>query len=524
MDNIYIYRNTAIEYLFKNKNICYSGYEEVSKTSDEKTILMLYFLPYKYDEARIINFIDDYKKRIEYIIESNPTKKIFVVSLYNYFYQNFVYNDNNVKDAIESFNKYIVENDKIYSINIEKFYNKYSLEQIFDPKYYYLYNAIINPKYSQEFEKWLSEEIKLKTRTRKKCLILDLDNTLWGGILGEDGIDKLNISGTYPGNCFNDFQQLILNLKNKGIILCSCSKNNYKDVEECFEKRDDLVLKLDDFSINSISWDNKANQISNIAKKLNIGLDSIVFIDDNPTERELIKTQLSDVVVLDFPEHPYLFIEFFKKEFDKYFGINELTSDDIEKSNQYNYKLKSDELKEIIHNEDDFIKELKIKISYQKMNKYNEQRFEQLINKTNQFNLTTKRYDLSNLKDLEQNNNLIYGIKIIDKFGDLGITGLSIIKIEDDTAIIDSFMLSCRILGRKIEYEFLKFIMNKVYESGITKFKASYIKSNKNEQTRNFYDMFGFVVENSNENITNYNYEMIRMFEYDNKYEMEEIR
>ena len=158
------------------------------------------------------------------------------------------------------------------------------------------------------------------------------------------------------------------------------------------------------------------------------------------------------------------------------------------------------------------------------MNKYNEQRFEQLINKTNQFNLTTKRYNLNNLKELEQNNNLIYGIKIIDKFGDLGITGLSIIKIEDDTAIIDSFMLSCRILGRKIEYEFLKFIMNKVYESGIKKFKASYIKNNKNEQTRNFYDMFGFVVENSNENITNYNYEMNSIFEYDNKYQMEEIR
>ena len=142
-------------------------------------------------------------------------------------------------------------------------------------------------------------------------MILDLDNTLWGGILGEDGIDKLNISGSYPGNCFNDFQQLILNLKGNGIILCICSKNNYKDVEECFEKRDDLVIKLDDFSINSISWDNKASQISNIAKKLNIGLDSMVFVDDNPTERELIKKQLSDVVVLDFPEHPYLFIEFF---------------------------------------------------------------------------------------------------------------------------------------------------------------------------------------------------------------------
>ena len=146
MDNIYIYRNTAIEYLFKNKNICYSGYEEISKTSDKKDILMLYFLPYKYDEDRIISFIDDYKKRIEYIIESNSNKKIFVVSLYNYFYQNFVYNDNKVKDAIESFNKFIVENNKIYSINIEEFYNKYSLEQLFDPKYYYLYNAIINPK------------------------------------------------------------------------------------------------------------------------------------------------------------------------------------------------------------------------------------------------------------------------------------------------------------------------------------------------------------------------------------------
>ena len=519
--NLFVYRNTAVEYLFKGENIEYSGYSEIVSKSNDKDILMLYFLPYTNNIDELLTFINDYKNRVEYIQKNNTNKKIFVLTLYNYFYANMVFCDNRLDNAINDFNNYIIESKVINAICLEEFYKRYGTLLLFDSKYYYLYNTIINPKYASEFKEWLNEELNLIQRTRKKCLVLDLDNTLWGGILGEDGIENLNISGSYPGNCFLDFHKLILDLKNNGIVLCICSKNNYDDVVNCFNKRDDLILKMEDFSIISCCWDNKAIQISNIVEKLNIGLDSLVFVDDNPTERELVNQALPDVTVLGFPEEPYLIVDYFKNEFRKYFGINDLTIDDLNKAKQYEYKIKSDELKNSILNEEEFIRQLNIKIEYQCMNQYNEIRFEQLINKTNQFNLTTKRYKLKDLKDILANGGFIYGIKVEDKFGDLGITGIAILKIDGEEAIIDSFMLSCRILGRKIENEFLKFIMNIAFEKGFKIIKSSYIKTPKNVQTENFYKDFGFDVISSDEIKTNYQYIMKDKFTFDDKYRIE---
>lgn len=522
MKDIYIYRNTTIEYLFKNKHVSFSGYEEMSEPPEDADIVMLYFIPYQYSRDKILNFIEDYKARVEFVLNRNAQRKIYVVGLHNYFYKSFVFQDNAVNDAIHAFYQFIAGNERICAIDMRDFYRKHSESDLFDSKYYYLYNTIINPKYAGEFEAWLLEEMAVHKKVRKKCLILDLDHTLWGGVVGEDGVENLHISGSYPGNCYHDFQQLILEIKSTGVILCSCSKNNPADVEGCFAKRDDMLVKYSDFTLHSISWESKALQIADMAKQLNIGLDSMVFVDDNPAERELIRTQLPEVTVLEFPEFPYMLVEHFKKDFYKYFGISGLTDDDLDKAEQYRHKLISDELKESIQDEEDFIRELKIRIVCSSMNRYNEQRIEQLIHKTNQFNLTTRRYSLEELKNIQKNQGLICGIKIIDKFGDLGITGVAVIKTEGKKAIIDSLLLSCRILGRKIEYEFLKYILNKLFDAGIREVEAVYKKSNKNEQTKHFYDSLGFEVVTSNEQMTIYLYEMTQKFDYDSKYVLEE--
>ena len=518
----YVYRNTAVEYLFKDKDTKYSGYGEISSISNSDDIIIFYFLPYKYDKEYLLNFINDYLDKINFLTKKYINKNIYVTTLYNYFYKSLVLNDNDIDNCINDFNNKLYNMDNIKVIDISLFYKKYSNIELFDLKYYYLFNAIINPKYSNEFYKFIIEEINLYKNTRKKCLVVDLDNTIWKGILGEDGIENLKVSGNYPGNSFNDFQKLLLNLKRNGIILCICSKNNEKDVIECFKKRDDMILSFDDFTIKSINWNNKADQLKEIKNKLNISFDSMVFIDDNPRERELVLSLIPDIKVLNFPEDNYLLVDYFEKEFRKLFSINKLTTEDIKKEEEYKYKLMSDKLKEEITDENDFIDKLNIKINFLSFNKYNEDRFVQLINKTNQFNLTTKRYNLDDLIKMNKNNYMICGIKVIDKFGDLGITGISIVKVDKEKAIIDSFMLSCRILGRKIEYEFLKVIMNKIFDKGITLFEASYIKSNKNMQTQYFYKEFGFQIKEEQKGFINYEYRMKEKFEYDHKYNIED--
>jgi FkbH-like protein len=402
-------------------------------------------------------------------------------------------------------------------IDISSFYIEH--DNVFDPKFYCTHNAIINPKLAQEFQQLLIDEIGIIKRVRKKCLVVDLDNTLWGGILGEDGIDNLQISGQYPGNCFQDFQKMLAALKDQGVILGICSKNNYDDVVECFEKRDDLALSMSDFAVKRINWVEKRKNLIEIAEELNIGLDSIVFIDDSPVERANIQT-LGDVTVLDYPDTPYLMTKYFAKAFREYFGTNNLTEDDKNKSAQYEYRAKSEQLRSQVANEDEFIKKLRIRIICEEMNHSNAERIAQLINKSNQFNLTTRRYEKSDLVSMK--NATILAIRVIDKFGDLGITGVAIaVKDSENTARIDTLLMSCRVLGRKIENEFLKIILNKLYQNGIRTVTSEYIETKKNSLVRSFYVENGFRRVSDDGDIVRYSYNLEKPVEYSKNYRVE---
>lgn len=518
MKKLYVYRDSAVEYLFKDVDIEYSGYGDVGAASGDIDILILYMLPYTYAVESLLSAVDSFIERVKFISSSYPDKTIYAITLQNYFYQPFVISSNELSEKINEYNRLLRKTDNIRAIDISKFYTGH--ENVFDPKYYYLYNAIINPSLAKEFQGFLMNEIQILKQPRKKCLILDLDNTLWGGILGEDGASNLQISGSYPGNCFHDFQKMILDLKQQGVILALCSKNNYDCVKGCFESRDDLVLSLDDFVVKKINWEEKRHNVMEIAKELNIGLDSIVFIDDSPFERENVKT-LSDVTVLDFPEHPYLMVEHFAKEFHRYFSIYNLTDDDMNKSKQYEYRAKSEELRAKIGNEDEFIKKLDIKITCEKLNQNNADRIAQLTLKSNQFNLTTRRYEKNDLMNMP--DTLILAIKVTDKFGDLGITGVAIVKKKNKKAYIDSFLMSCRVLGRKIEQEFLKMVLNQIWESGIKEVIGEYIESPKNSQVADFYVNNGFTEIKSNDEVEQkrFKYILDGPLEYNNNYKVE---
>lgn len=520
MKKLHVYRNNTIEYLFKNFDATYSGYGDTTilDSNDDSEILIFYTLPYSFSTKTLLSLIDSLIERVNYLTSNYAHKTIFAVTLYNYFFSPFVLGNDELEDKIHSYNKLLYSKENIRVIDISPFYTDHN--NAFNSKYYYLYDAVVNPAIADDFQLFISQEVGILQNTRKKCLVLDLDNTLWGGIVGEDGIGNLQISGVYPGNCFHDFQELILELKQSGVILGICSKNNYDDVVECFKKRNDLVLSLDDFTIKKINWQEKRLNIAAIAKELNIGLDSIVFVDDNPVERENVKT-LEEVVVLDFPKSPHLMPQHFAKEFRKYFGIYKLTEDDLNKSNQYEYKAKSEELKNTTSSKDDFIKKLNIKIICEKMNDNNGDRIAQLINKSNQFNLTTKRYDKKTLENMS--DSLVLAIRVIDKFGDLGITGVAVARIIDThKADIDTFLMSCRILGRDIEREFLKIVLNQLWIQGITEVTGEFIKSAKNAQVATFYSDNDFQKMQSDDRTTQkFSYKLVGPLKYDKKYKVE---
>ena len=523
-EKYFVYRNSTLEHVFKDGDYIFSSYGGIEKCNEsDRNIIVLYFIPYFHSEKYIISFIKEFIEKVQYVANMYKDKNVQVFSLYNYFYKSLNIGNNRIDRKLKVADDALKKIPNVDVVHIADFFVNTDNGSFIDEKYYYLYNTIISPKIASKFYHWFKETQRRSLVPRKKCLVLDLDNTIWGGILGEDGISGIRISGDYPGNAFHDFQLLIKDVAESGIILCTCSKNNIENVRECFKKRDDMVLSFNDFVLHSINWDDKATRIAGIASKLNIGLDSIVFIDDNPRERELVKGALPEVCVPDFPEEPYELTGYFSKIFTDYFRSNGITDEDRNKKLQYKQMLKSEEFKRRFSDEDDFIRSLKIKLSTVKMDDTNITRFSQLINKSNQFNLTTKRYSENDLRRFEKKGDLIYGLKVRDRFGDLGISGIAIVQIDDKNAEIDSFLMSCRALGRKIENEFLKAIMNMLYKKGVRLVRAEYLPTKKNMLVKDFYTRFGFTKDSELDGNCNYIYRMTKQFKMSNKYQMEDI-
>jgi FkbH-like protein len=505
----FVFRNSTIELFFKGLDTRFSGYEDVSFIDDTAdAYIWFYFMPYKLNNDIMAEEIAHYGALLNMVYSNINKDKTFII-----FTIAPLYSLNYVTSNVVLENTVIAYNQKIYAmaeyanvkiIDIMEFYRGFSTEQLVDWKYYFLSQIPINPKLVPQFIKWFSRQLEILEMKRKKCIVLDLDNTLWFGILGEDGADGIKMGEDYPGNGYRFFQAYLLELRRMGIILAVCSKNNEPDVFAVLENHPDMLLKKNNFSAYKINWNNKADSIKEIALELNIGLDSMVFIDDNPAERELIKQAFPEVCVPEFPTHPYLYPVFIKQLTDDYFSAYTLTQEDLTKTQQYKENAERSQYKNQFTDMDAYLRSLEIKLTIEKLNEFNKARFAQMTQKTNQFNLTTRRYTETEIQSFADNGGLVYGVRVSDKFGDNGLTGLMIILIEKQTANIDSLLLSCRILGKEIECVFVKYILMKLKEIGIQQVRASYIKTAKNEQVEKFYDKLGFTVKRISPDSTNY--------------------
>lgn len=327
----------------------------------------------------------------------------------------------------------------------------------------------------------------------KKCLVLDLDNTLWVGVVGEDGPGGILVgSSSNAGRYYADFQRSVSSLKDSGIVLAVCSKNNRSDVEEAFRIRSDMPLTLNDFVSVRINWKPKSENIREIADELNIGLNSLVFMDDNPVEVGEVKELVPEVAVILVPSDVSRLPGVIKNV--PYFFKTAVTEEDRNKTILYQQNKQREQLKSSFSSLQDYLKSLNTEVVIRPAGENDIERVRQLFVKTNQFNLTTIRYDqdaiLSFLKD---NSYSLILIEVRDKYGDLGITGLSLVEYRDSSARIDSFILSCRVLGRNIESVFLNAVKEMCSkQENVASITAGYFLTAKNKQTENFYENEGF--------------------------------
>lgn len=499
INKVFVYRNSTLENLFDKTNLySFSDYDGITKYDTNNDIYVwLYFVSIKFDLESLVEEINDIKFKLEFVRESIEDNKPLVLFSLTELKSYGFSESNKVSNAINEVNKYMHELSlnfpNIYYIETKKFILSNSFtDNILDWRYFFMSKSLISPKLKLHFNNWFNTEIKNCFQPRKKCLVLDLDNTLWGGVLGEDGINGIKLGESYPGNCFKRFQEYILQIKNTGVILSICSKNNFSDVKELFDNHEEMVLQLDDFVHVKCNWNNKADNINKIAKELNIGLDSIVFVDDNPTEREIVKMMLPEVIVPNFPEKPFDLIEFMDRINLDFFSVSKLTEEDKKKTQLYKENEKRQQLRKTIVSFEDYIKNLNINLNISLAKETNISRLAQLSQKTNQFNLTTIRYYESDLKGFVSRGNFVFSIDVSDKFGGSGITGLAIVLAKNESLVIDTFLMSCRVLGKKIEKVFLHELLKFFKEKGYKSIESSWIESKKNQQTKSFYDENGF--------------------------------
>lgn len=503
---IYILRNNTIEQLFGNKDVTYSGYDDISCCpSDADLYLWFYQVPIKYDSHMLSSEILSYADKLSLVVDSiSEEKNIIVFTLADLYGVKFIGNCFNVYEAISKFNETVIEisrrKSNVKVLDINDFFNLCDRNNIIDWKYYFISQMIINPKLSSSFKKWFQRQLEIIELKRKKCIVLDLDNTLWGGVLGEDGIEGIKVGGDYPGKAYLYFQEALVELSKTGVILTVCSKNNEKDVFDAWERNPFIILNKKYISAYRINWNNKADNIRELASELNIGLDSFIFIDDNPTERELIRQMLPMVETPDFPEHPYQLPVFFKSIVDNYFKVYDVTDEDTKKTEQYKANAQRANEQKKFSAFSDYLRSLEIRIDINQADEFNIPRIAQMTQKTNQFNLTTKRYSDAEVRSFIKDGWKIFCISVADKFGDNGITGTIFIKVEKDVATIDSLLLSCRILGKGVETAFLKSVLLLLKNEGINKLNARYIQSSKNSQVADFYDKCGFILLSEDDN------------------------
>lgn len=402
-----------------------------------------------------------------------------------------------VKKIIDDANAQLSElcslNSNLYYFNYNYFLYLNGYKQVNDEAQFLLSQ---NPIMSQFLPPLVDEYIRYIKSTKGrcyKCLAVDADNVLWGGIVGEDGLEKLQLGGDYLGNVYKEFQKTLLDYYHKGMIIILLSKNNEEDIEEVFAGHPEMILKKEHFTMIKANWRDKADNLLECVRELNIGLDSVVFLDDSPFEREQMRLRLPEVLTIELPNRP----EAYKAALSAahIYEKNSLSEEDINRNAMYRNELERKEIQKQYHSLEEYFFGLEMRATIKIPEKVNLMRLEGLLRRTNQFNFTTHRYSASHLeKILADPGYSFYYISLSDRIGDSGICGLIIVEKDNErrTWSIDTFAISCRVLGRSLEDVFLSFVIERAVEEGCREISGRFIPTKKNKQCESYYSRFNF--------------------------------
>jgi len=398
--------------------------------------------------------------------------------------------NNRMNILADELNEYLKSKNNIKLIDIDKIISMNSIDNSIDLRYYYSSKTMYSIDFYKEYMNYIKPIFLSANGKIKKALIFDCDNTLWKGILGEDGFSNIKI--------FKEIQYLALELSRKGIIIGLCSKNNSKDVDEVLENHKEMILRNDNIVIKKVNWNDKVSNLKEIAKELNIGIDSLVFIDDSNFEVNLVRENLPMIEVFQVPVSEYEYGLLIRRISNLFYNPIQ-TKEDLAKVKIYKAQVQRNHAKKEIGNIEDYLKSLGLIITVYIDDSDFTTRVAQMTQKTNQFNLTTKRYTEKEIEKFIYNESkAVVAIGVKDKYGDNGIVGLCILDYDKDKTI-DTFLMSCRVLGRNIEYKFMDVIIDILKLRRINTIRAKYIKTLKNEQVSDLYDKYGFSLINKDD-------------------------
>lgn len=486
---LFVFRNATLEPFFPRGETEFSGYGDVSRVPENaEKFCWFYTLPPEISPKEARPLVEDFLQKLRLVLTSLPAEKNLALTPLA-FPQNapLVLADTRLRDAVD-----------FYNAELEKIVRERENTQMPDAppacvdwRMWFLAQMPFSPAKKQAAPRSVGVPV-----VRKKCLVLDCDDTLWGGTLGEDGFSALKLGGEYPGNAFAFFQKKCVELAESGIILAICSKNNEADVREVFEKHPATVLRREHISAWRVNWRDKAENLREIAAELNIGADSLVFVDNDPRERERVFAAFGGAVATpEFPRQAYELPDFFEKLADDFFRSEKLTSEDLSKTQQYRDAAERAETAKNFASLDDYIASLEICLEVALADDFSFPRLAQLTQKTNQFNLTTRRRAEAELRDFAARGNAVFSLAASDRIGNLGIVGETEIAFSEDkkSARLENFLMSCRALGRGIETAFAQKILQNLRERGIETVFAEYLPTAKNAPCANFLSALGFV-------------------------------
>ncbi len=324
-----------------------------------------------------------------------------------------------------------------------------------------------------------------------KALVCDLDNTLWGGVVGEDGVEGIKVDRDYPGVAYRNVQRAVLDLKRRGIILAIASKNNRDDAIEALRTHEGMLLRPEDFAAERINWRDKGQSLREIAAELNIGLDSLAFLDDNPAEREHIRASLPEVTIIDLPSDPMAFAGVVRAH--PVFERLAISEEDTERSRYYAEQRSRESVRGAAGSVEEFYRSLDQEVEIAQVTAATLARAAQLTQKTNQFNLTTRRYREQQLSELAEMPGWdLYTVRVKDRFGDNGIVGLMLTRTSEGACEIDTFLLSCRVISRTVETAMLAFLTDECRSRGVHHLSGWFLPTAKNRPAAGFYAAHGF--------------------------------